>query len=44
MNGESVTFRSLTEMRATLRMIEEELAGAQGPSISVTYPRTTRGL
>jgi len=42
--GERVKFRSLAEMRATLAMIEAELAGGRGPAFGVSYPRTTRGL
>ncbi|MCG6111320.1 MAG: hypothetical protein MEQ74_03915 [Paracoccus sp.] len=43
-NGEKVTFRSLADMRATLAMIEAELAGMGGGAARVSYPRTTRGL
>lgn len=44
LNGEKLTFRSLADMRATLAMIEAELAGAVGGAARVSYPRTTRGL
>lgn len=43
-NGEKLTFRSLAEMRSTLQMIEDELAGAVAGAARVSYPRTTRGL
>ncbi|OWJ69829.1 hypothetical protein CDV50_16040 [Haematobacter massiliensis] len=43
-NGEKVAFRSLAEMRETLRMIEDELAGAASGRFGVAYARTTRGL
>ncbi|RWR31348.1 hypothetical protein D2T31_04945 [Sinirhodobacter populi] len=44
LNGEKVTFRSLQEMKETLRMIEDELAGASAGRFGVGYTRTTRGL
>jgi len=44
-NGEELTFRSLADMKETLRMIEADLAGsAAAPGFSVGYARTTRGL
>lgn len=44
-NGEELTFRSLAEMKETLRMIEAELAGtAAAAGFAVGYARTTRGL
>ena len=44
-NGEELTFRSLAEMKETLRMIEADLAGTvAAPGFSVGYARTTRGL
>lgn len=44
LNGEKVEFRSLAEMKETLRMIEAELAGPFSPAFGINYPRTTRGL
>lgn len=44
LNGEKLTFRSLADMRATLAIIEAELAGLAGGAARVSYPRTTRGL
>ncbi|MDN5568035.1 MAG: hypothetical protein L0G27_04685 [Paracoccus sp. (in: a-proteobacteria)] len=44
LNGEKLTFRALADMRATLQMIEAELAGVAGGAARVSYPRTTRGL
>lgn len=44
LNGEKLTFRSLGDMRATLAIIEAELAGLSGGAARVSYPRTTRGL
>ena len=45
-NGESVTYASLAEMRTALNMIEAELNGtaADAGSFKVVYPRTGRGL
>lgn len=43
-NGERVRFRSLAEMKETLIMIEDDLAGRASGSFRVSYPRTTRGL
>ncbi len=44
-NGEELTFRSLAEMKETLRMIEADLSGTgAAPGFSVGYARTTRGL
>lgn len=44
LNGEKVTFRSLAEMRETLRMIEDDLSGASAGRFGVGYARTSRGL
>lgn len=44
LNGERVEFRSLADMKETLRMIESELAGQSGAGFGISYPRTTRGL
>ena len=44
LNGESVQFASLSEMRRQIREMEAELAGAGGDSMSVSYPTTARGL
>ena len=43
-NGERVRFRSLADMRATLTMIENELAGRSGAAFGIGYPKTPRGL
>lgn len=43
-NGERVRFRSLADMRATLAMIENELAGRSGSAFGISYPKTPRGL
>ena len=43
-NGERVRFRSLADMRATLAMIENELAGRTGAAFAIGYPKTPRGL
>lgn len=44
MGDEEVQYDSFSAMRARLRMIEDELAGSTSRSMSVSYPRTTRGL
>ncbi|HBM60868.1 MAG TPA: hypothetical protein DD444_16975 [Citreicella sp.] len=44
LNGEEVQYRSLVEMRATLRMIEDEVQGRAAGAFGVSYPRTSRGL
>lgn len=45
-NGEELTFRSLAEMKETLRMIENDLSGGAGAAarFATGYARTTRGL
>ena len=44
-NGEELTFRSLSDMKETLRLIEADLSGTGAPpGFSVGYARTTRGL
>ncbi|WP_017999918.1 hypothetical protein [Paracoccus sp. N5] len=43
-NGERVRFRSLAEMKETLIMIEDVLAGRASGAFRVSFPRTTRGL
>lgn len=44
MGDEEVEYRSLDEMRRTLRVIDDELAGANTSSVSISYPTTSRGL
>lgn len=44
LNGEEVTYGSLAELKAALAMVEGELAGVSRNAITVTYPRTSRGL
>lgn len=44
LNGEKVTFRSLAEMKESLRMIEAEISGAASGRFGVSYARTSRGL
>ncbi len=44
MGDEEVQYDSFAAMRSRLRMIEDELAGATSGSVSVTYPKTMRGL
>lgn len=44
LNGEEVTFRTLAEMKETLRMIEAEIAGTPVARFGVSYARTVRGL
>jgi len=44
-NGEELTFRSLADMKETLRMIEAELTGiGTAAGFSVGYVHTSRGL
>jgi len=43
-NGEMVTFNSLAEMTAALRMMETEVAGTSAKTIKVAYATTSRGL
>lgn len=47
-NGEEVEYNTFPDMRAALRMIEDELSGAAGGpgpgAFVVTYPKTGRGL
>jgi len=43
-NGEMVTYNSLAEMRAALRMMEDEVAGTAARVVKVAYPSTGRGL
>ncbi|WP_146592329.1 phage head-tail joining protein [Puniceibacterium confluentis] len=44
MNGEEVQYGSLAEMRRQIRVMEDELAGANSGAITVSYPHTSRGL
>ena len=44
LNGERVEYNTFNEMRAALRMMEEEVAGITPGSFKVTYPTTSRGL
>lgn len=44
MDGEEVQFSSLAEMRRQIRVMEDELAGGTVSQISISYPKTTRGL
>lgn len=44
MDGEWVEFRSLAEMKSILSDIEAELAGQVPGAVSISYPKTTRGL
>lgn len=41
---EEVQFASMSEMRRQLNIMEAELGGASSGGMSVSYPRTTRGL
>lgn len=41
---EEVEYRSLSEMKETLRMMKASVQSSGGRPIRVTYPRTTRGL
>lgn len=43
-NGEMVEYASMSEMRATLAMMENEVAGVSRRTIDVIYPTTGRGL
>lgn len=44
MNGEEVEFVSLAEMRRQIREMEAELAADGGGALSISYPKTLRGL
>ena len=44
LNGERVEYNTFNEMRAALRMMEEEVAGIAPGGFQVTYPTTSRGL
>lgn len=44
MNGEEVQFGSLAEMRRQIAVMEAELAGGGAGKMSVSYPKTMRGL
>lgn len=44
MGGEEVQFASLAEMRRQIREMEAELAGTGAGQMTVSYPRTSRGL
>lgn len=44
MNGEEVEYNSLSDMRAALRVIESELDSTSASAVSVSYPKTSRGL
>lgn len=44
LNGEEVQYRTLDEMKSTLRMMEDEVAGRVAGAFRVSYPRTSRGL
>lgn len=41
---EEVQFASMSEMRRQLNIMEAEVSGAKSGGMSVSYPRTTRGL
>jgi hypothetical protein len=41
---EEVEYRSLSEMKETLRMMRAQFSPVTSPKISATYPRTSRGL
>lgn len=43
LNGETVQYNSLSDMKKALRMIEAELNGGETGAVTV-YPKTTRGL
>lgn len=42
--SEIVEYASMSEMRATLAMMEAEVAGVSRSTVTVVYPYTTRGL
>ncbi len=44
LNGEKVTYGSLSEMRKTLAMMEAEVNGTSPSSPTIVYPKTSRGL
>ena len=44
LNGEEVQYRTLDEMKSTLRMMEDEVAGRVAGAFRVSYPRASRGL
>jgi hypothetical protein len=41
---EEVEYRSLAEMKETLRTLKASVSPVTSPKISATYPRTSRGL
>jgi hypothetical protein len=41
---EEVQFASMSEMRRQLNIMEAEVSGAKSGAMSISYPRTTRGL
>lgn len=41
---EEVQFASMADMRRQLNIMEAELGGSGSGGMSVSYPRTTRGL
>tara|TARA_R110002020_G_scaffold474099_2_gene704509 strand:- start:11444 stop:11647 length:204 start_codon:yes stop_codon:yes gene_type:complete len=41
---EEVQFASMAEMRRQLNIMVSEVSGAKSGGMSVSYPRTTRGL
>lgn len=44
MGDEEVQFPSLAEMRRQIKVMEAELAGGSVGGMSVSYPKTMRGL
>ncbi|WP_353472333.1 hypothetical protein PVT71_13650 [Salipiger sp. H15] len=44
LNGEEVQYRTLEEMKSTLRMMEDEVSGRATGAFRVSYPRASRGL